>query len=174
MNSRLAVLILVIIALTAITTSVLYKPVSVYLFEIFEPKFTCPIKTSDNRVRVRCDSYGSGEFGAKRSNGRTHDGIDLLAPIGTKIYAAKSGLAFAGNVPTGYGKYVMIYHPDGSQTIYGHLSNFAIPAVKNVKRGELIGYSGNTGNAKSNLIQPHIHFEIRKRGSVLDPRSNIQ
>lgn len=167
-------LILVIIALTATITVLSYNPVSVYLFEIFEPKFICPMRTSDNRVRVRCDTYGSGEFGAKRSNGRTHEGIDLIAPIGTKVYAAKSGLAFTGNVPTGYGKYVMIYHPDGSQTIYGHLSNFAIPPIKNVRRSELIGYSGNTGNAKSHLIQPHIHFEIRKRGGFLDPRSNIQ
>lgn len=174
MNLRQSAIVAALLVTSVVVTVLLYTPVSVFLFEVTEPRYSCPLKTPDNKVRVRCDTYGSGEFGARRSNGRTHDGIDLVAPIGTKVYAAKSGLAFCGNVPTGYGKYVMIYHPDGTQTIYGHLSNFAIPSIKKVRRGEIIGYSGNTGNAKNRLINPHLHFEIRKRGFVLDPRNNIE
>ena len=64
----------------------------------------------------------------------------------------------------------MIYHPDGCLTYYGHLSEWAAPAAKHVRKGELIGYVGKTGNAASKSMQPHLHFEIRKSGEPQDPR----
>lgn len=170
MNTQTVILIIVLMAFSAIATSALHDPVSVLYFKLSEPYFRSPIEPKNNQLRVRGDSYGSGEFGAKRSGGRSHEGIDILAPIGTKVYAAKSGLAFYGNVPTGYGQYIMIYHPDRSQTVYAHLLKSAVPYPKKVRRGELIGFSGNTGNAKNDMIKPHLHFEIRKNGSTIDPR----
>jgi len=65
----------------------------------------------------------------------------------------------------------MIYHPDGLQTFYGHLSNWAIAPAGKVKKGELIGFVGRTGNASGKYIEPHLHFEIRRDGQAQDPRA---
>lgn len=153
-------------ALTALATAFLLDPLSIAVFRLTEPYFRRPV---EGTVVIRNDAYGDGEFGTKRSGGRTHTGIDILAPIGTPVYAAKSGIAFCGNVPTGYGKYVMILHPDGLQTMYGHLSEQSVYSGKKVRRGELIGRVGKTGNAGNAYMKPHLHFEIRSRGGFLDP-----
>lgn len=163
------VLFLASIPITAAITIALYGPFSVAVYKIAEPYFGYPVHLETKDIVVRNDAHGDGGFGAKRRNGRSHSGIDIQAPIGTPVYASKSGLAFRGNVPTGYGKYVMIYHPDGSQSFYGHLSDWCIPSVKEVRRGDLIGFVGKTGNASYRKITPHLHFEIRKDGKAHDP-----
>lgn len=159
--------IVITIALTALITALAFNPISLALFKLSEPYFRYPVK---GQIIIRNDSYGDGEFGAKRNGGRTHTGIDILAPVGEPVYAARSGIAFCGNVPTGYGKYVMIYHPDGLQTMYGHLSEQSVYSGKKVRRGELIGLIGKTGNAGNTYMQPHLHFEIRSRGGAIDPQ----
>ena len=164
----------VIVAATVFITVFLYKPVSILLYGVQEPYFKRPIISGSSQIIVRNDTHGSGEFGTKRRNGRSHSGIDILAPVGTPVYAAKSGIAFRGEVPTGYGKYIMIYHPDGYQTYYGHLSEWVADSTKHVRRGELIGYVGKTGNAASLSMQPHLHFEIRLHGEPQDPRGLIK
>ena len=165
------VLFFISVPLTALLVIFLYQPGYVAYYRITEPYFICPIKSDEKNITIRNDAGGDGDFGAKRRNGRFHSGIDIVAKIGTPVYAAKSGLAFCGNVPTGYGRYVMIYHPDGSQTFYGHLSNWCIPSAKKVHRGELIGIVGKTGNASNKYIEPHLHFEVRKDGEPQDPRT---
>ncbi len=164
------IIVLATIVVTALATILVYKPALLLIYNIREPFFCRPIHNTSARMIVRNDVHGDGEFGSKRHNGRSHNGIDILAPVGTPVYAAKSGTAFKGEVPTGYGKYVMIYHPGGYQTYYGHLSDWTISAVKHVNRGDLIGYVGKTGNASSRSIQAHLHFEIRKNGEPQDPR----
>jgi Membrane proteins related to metalloendopeptidases len=158
-----------ILTVTVSVTVFLYKPVSILIYKVREPYFLRPIISGSPQIIVRNDAHGSGEFGTKRRNGRTHSGIDMLAPVGTPVYAAKSGIAFRGEVPTGYGKYIMIYQPDGYQTYYGHLSDWVANTTKYVRRGELIGYVGKTGNAASKSMQPHLHFEIRLDGKPQDP-----
>ena len=160
----------VIVTATVFVTISLYDPVSILLYRVKEPLFLRPIISDSSQIIVRNDAHGDGKYGSKRRNGRTHSGIDILAPVGTPVYAAKSGIAFRGEVPTGYGKYVMIYHPDGYQTYYGHLSDWVAASTKHVRRGELIGYVGKTGNAASKSMQPHLHFEIRLDGEPQDPR----
>jgi len=170
-NMRRFKLILItgLIAVTA--TTLLYKPVSIAVFNITEPVFKCPVKLGPGEsMVVRNDAHGDGDFGMKRRGGRTHSGIDIKAPVGTPVMASKSGLAFCLNVPTGYGKYVLIYHPDGMLTLYGHLSEWAIESATGVKQGQVIGMVGKTGNANSKLMDPHLHFEIRKNNIPLDPR----
>lgn len=163
-------IITVIVTAASLITALSYEPVSLLIYKIREPYFKRPIHSGASGIIVRNDARGDGEYGSKRRNGRSHAGIDILASVNTPVYAAKSGIAFRGNVPTGYGKYIMIYHPDGYQTFYGHLSNWAVGAVKNVRRGELIGYVGKTGNAAGKSMQPHLHFEIRKDGEPQEPR----
>lgn len=159
-------ILFLVIPMTVLITVMLYKPVSVAIFRLTEPYFRYPI---NGPMEIRNDAMGEGNYGTKRSGHRTHSGIDILAPVGTEVYASKSGIAFFGNVPRGYGKYVSIYHPDGYQTFYGHLSDWSGKGVKEVRRGEVIGYVGKTGNAASKLIKPHLHFEIRRDGEALDP-----
>lgn len=163
--------IIISASLAALITAALYTPLSLAIFRVSEPYFIYPVK---GRAVIRSDSYGDGEFGAKRSGGRKHAGIDILAPVGTNVYAAKSGIAFCGNVPTGYGKYVMIHHPDGMQTMYGHLSDWKVYSGQRIRRGALIGLVGKTGNAANKLIEPHLHFEIRSRGEAVDPEGLIR
>lgn len=159
-------------ALTAIVTAALYTPVSIAVFHLTEPAFKYPIKlNSSEGIVVRNDAGGDGDFGAKRRNGKTHTGIDIRSPVGTPVMASKSGRAFCLNVPTGYGKYVLIYHPDGMLTLYGHLSEWSVESAAKVKQGQVIGLVGKTGNAGGRYIEPHLHFEIRKDNVPLDPRN---
>lgn len=155
---------------TAIIIIIFYHPLSLVIYKIREPYFKCPIKIESKSIIIRNDLLGEGDFGAKRRNGRLHSGVDILAPVGTPVYASKSGIAFCGNIPTGYGKYVMIYHPDNTQTMYGHLSAYNVISTKKVRQGDIIGFVGKTGNASYKSIQPHLHFEIKKEGQPQDPR----
>ncbi len=161
-------LLLTVIA-TVIVTIFLYEPVSLFVYKIREPYFRLPIRPESKKVLIRNDAYGDGAFGAKRRGGRKHLGIDIRAPIGEPVYASKSGMAFRGNVPHGYGKYVMIAHPDGTETMYGHLSDWNVISGDKVGRGDVIGFVGKTGNANVKAIEPHLHFEIRRRGEPIDP-----
>jgi murein DD-endopeptidase MepM/ murein hydrolase activator NlpD len=151
----------------AALTAVLYKPVVILAFHIKEPKFLCPIAYYDE-VKLRSDGYGEGMFGAKRSGGRLHLGIDLQAPVGTPVRAAKSGRAFASK-NAGMGKYVVIKHIDGSKTIYGHLSKMFVVNSEPVRRGDIIGEVGKTGNAWNPCMLPHVHFEIKIGEDPVDP-----
>lgn len=168
---RLIRILFFAVPLTALITALLYEPLSIWIFKLSEPYFAAPIKIQGEKLTIRYDARGDGDFGAKRRNGRSHDGIDIVAPVGTPVYASRSGMAFFGNVPTGYGKYVMIYHPDGFQTFYGHLSAWNGFAPMKIRRGELIGFVGKTGNASAKDMVPHLHFEIRKDGAAQDPRN---
>lgn len=169
MRQQILILVSAII-LTALFTALLFQPVSLLLFSISEPYFKYPIRTADGTIVIRSDDLGSGDYGAKRAGGRSHDGIDILAETGTPVYAAKSGIAFCLNVPTGYGRYVMIYHPDRTQSLYAHLSEYNVRSTQKVRQGDVIGFVGKTGNAGADAMQPHLHFEIRKNAVTIDPR----
>jgi murein DD-endopeptidase MepM/ murein hydrolase activator NlpD len=103
-------------------------------------------------------------FGKRR--GRMHYGVDLGAPSGTAVRAARAGtVSYAGNGYRGYGKLVILDHSDGYQTFYAHNSRLAARKGKRVDAGDVIAYVGATGNASA----PHLHFEIRKDGRPLNP-----
>lgn len=87
-----------------------------------------------------------------------HTGIDYACPIGTPILASADGtVRFAGQDTTGYGVCVIIQHASDRATLYAHLSAYAVRVTQSVKQGDVIGYSGNTGNSTG----PHLHFEAR-------------
>ena len=100
---------------------------------------------------------------------RMHTGIDLAAPTGTPIYASGDGLVERAGWVSGYGKKVEIRHVNGFETGYGHMSKIAsemTPGTR-VRQGQIIGYVGSTGNSTG----PHLHFEIKVNGRVVDPLS---
>ncbi len=97
---------------------------------------------------------------------KMHTGIDFAAAIGTPIYATADGVVTALEVNfSGYGKVVMIDHGFGYKTRYAHMHGFAVYQGQKVKRGELIGYVGNTGLSTS----PHLHYEVFINGVLVDP-----
>ena len=95
-----------------------------------------------------------------------HQGIDLKAAIHTPVYAASDGVVvYVGSKIRGYGRMVVIKHPDDFYSIYAHHSKNLVKAGKRVKRGDLIAYSGKSGHADG----PHLHFEIRHGTQSFDP-----
>jgi murein DD-endopeptidase MepM/ murein hydrolase activator NlpD len=97
-----------------------------------------------------------------------HRGLDVAAPHGTPIYAARSGtVTFAGWSSQGYGYLVKIRHFGGEETWYAHQSQIAVDVGEAVRQGELIGRIGSTGISTG----PHLHFEVRRFGSAIDPLS---
>jgi murein DD-endopeptidase MepM/ murein hydrolase activator NlpD len=96
----------------------------------------------------------------------THKGTDYAVPIGTPVISWKDGVVSKEVLDSGYGTAVMIEHSDGMQSIYGHLSSKEVNAGDQVKAGQRIGKSGDTGNSSG----PHLHFEIRKgKNNPVDP-----
>ena len=101
-----------------------------------------------------------------------HSGLDLAAPLDSPVHAAADGVVVLATATTdgaghlvGYGNYVVIAHPDGFVTLYGHLNSAAVHEGQVVHQGEIIGQEGSTGLSTG----PHLHFEIRHDGEFLDP-----
>ncbi len=99
-------------------------------------------------------------------NGVQNDGINLALPEGTSVKSAEDGVvAYAGNELKGYGNLVLVRHPNGYVTAYAHAKEILVKRGDQVKRGQVIARSGQTGNVNA----PQLHFEIRKGASPLDP-----
>jgi len=94
-----------------------------------------------------------------------HAGIDLAAPAGAEVFAARSGTVKDVGFDLVYGIYVLIAHEGGWETLYGHLSSRRVELNTSVKSGMIIGNVGSTGLSTG----PHLHFEVRIRGASRDP-----
>ncbi|HEX9681494.1 MAG TPA: M23 family metallopeptidase [Acidimicrobiales bacterium] len=101
--------------------------------------------------------------------GRMHQGIDIGAPSGTPIWAAKAGTVIHAEWMGGYGNVVLIDHGEGFTTVYAHQSSIAVAEGQAVSRGEVIGYVGSTGRSTG----PHLHFETRFGGKAQNPRNSL-
>jgi murein DD-endopeptidase MepM/ murein hydrolase activator NlpD len=120
----------------------------------------CPIPGS---------AYGD-TFGAARSGGRRHEGVDMLAPSGTPIFAVIGGFASFKQTNLG-GNSVSLAGDDGTRYFYAHLSSFE-GSSRRVSQGELIGYAGDTGNARG---VPHLHFEVHPGGgAAINPTPTVR
>lgn len=95
-----------------------------------------------------------------------HAGLDFSAPQGTPIYSTANGVVrIAGNSGNGFGNHVVVNHGYGYETLYGHMFRVKVKNGMRVKRGEIIGWVGNTGKSTG----PHCHYEVHKNGRPLDP-----
>lgn len=94
-----------------------------------------------------------------------HEGIDFAAPTGTPIRAAAAGVVAAAGYEAGYGSFVRLRHDHRLETVYGHMSRIAVVPGETVPAGNVIGYVGSTGLATG----PHLHFEVRRDGTAVDP-----
>ncbi len=118
-----------------------------------------------------CDHHVvNSHYGYRKTFRRYHYGTDLKAYMGDTIRAAFDGkvriVKYEGK---GYGKYVVIRHPNGLETVYGHLSKQMVKEDQIVKAGECIGLAGSTGRSSG----PHLHFETRLLGEKIDPEKLI-
>ncbi|MDW7691997.1 M23 family metallopeptidase [Flammeovirgaceae bacterium SG7u.111] len=96
---------------------------------------------------------------------RAHTGVDFTAKTGTPIYATGDGKVTLVNRVGGYGKQIEISHGYGYKTKYAHMSDFNVTVGQSVKRGQVIGYVGNTGLSSG----PHLHYEVHYQNRKVDP-----
>lgn len=112
----------------------------------------------------------TSRFGATESiRTHSHKGIDIGAPNGTPIKAAAGGKVSYSGWMGGYGNLVIIDHGNGIQTYYAHCSKLYVEKGEEVEAGHLIGAVGSTGFSTGN----HLHFEIRKNGSQINPQRYV-
>lgn len=105
-----------------------------------------------------------------KTNGQQNDGINLAVPEGTTVRAAEDGVvAYAGSELKGYGNLVLVRHANGFVTAYAHNSEVMVKRNDQVRRGQVIAKSGQTGTVSS----PQLHFEIRKGSSPVDPMQHL-
>ncbi|MEW6560489.1 MAG: M23 family metallopeptidase [Pseudomonadota bacterium] len=99
-----------------------------------------------------------------------HKGIDLAIPVGTPVKTIADGRVVYAGWGTGYGKYVKVEHPGGFATIYSHLSAFKVHVGEQVKQGEVVALSGNTGWSTG----PHLYFQFFVHGTPVNPLTIAQ
>jgi murein DD-endopeptidase MepM/ murein hydrolase activator NlpD len=104
-------------------------------------------------------------FGEVRRGGRRHNGLDIAVPCGTPVVATASGKAVFTGTQSGYGNMIILDHRNGYETLYGHLEKIRICPKALIRRGDVIGDSGASGNATG----PHLHYEVRQNGVAINP-----
>ncbi|MFO7864931.1 MAG: M23 family metallopeptidase, partial [Salinivirgaceae bacterium] len=121
-----------------------------------------PIKRED-------ELYISSRYGRRfhpvHKRWKMHHGIDYAASIGSPVYATGDGVVKTAHYASGYGKVVKINHGYGYESIYAHLNRYLVKRGDTLKRGQLIGYTGNTGTSTG----PHLHYEVRKNNRTQNP-----
>lgn len=114
-------------------------------------------------------AYISSRFGMRvhpiTGQYKSHTGMDIASNQGTAVYACDSGTVVLASWNGGYGNCIMIDHGNGYKTLYGHLSVISVSNGQTVSQGETIGQVGSTGNSTG----PHLHLEVYKNGSRIDP-----
>lgn len=113
--------------------------------------------------------YVSSRFGLRvhpiTGKTKSHTGIDIASNQGTAVYASDGGSVTLAGWNGGYGNCIMIDHGNGYVTLYGHLSSISVSVGQTVSQGATIGAVGSTGNSTG----PHLHFEVLKNGTRIDP-----
>lgn len=146
------------------------EPTSKNPQQIPQPKN--PPQTQPQRWIKPCNGPIVGQYGEPRST-HVHNGIDIAVPVGTPIKAVADGTVYyaGANDPKGYGQYVIITHKINGKIVtseYGHLSSWNVHAGEQIKQGQIIAKSGNTGHSQG----PHLHITIREgtyKGTPVNP-----
>lgn len=102
--------------------------------------------------------------------GAFHSGIDIATAYGDPVRATADGEVLKAAFGNGYGREVLIDHDNGIQTLYGHLSGFAVTAGEHVSRGQVIGYVGTSGRSTG----PHLHYEVRIHDTPVNPHKYLR
>jgi murein DD-endopeptidase MepM/ murein hydrolase activator NlpD len=117
--------------------------------------------------------YVSSSMGMRKDpftgNRRMHEGVDISAPMGTPVIAPANGIVIDAKKSSGYGNVLVIDHYNNIRTMYGHLKGFNVKAGDRVKRGDIIGYVGNSGRSTSS----HLHYQIEINSKAVEPSQYI-
>ena len=130
-----------------------------------------PLKKMFLRTPVKfgkmTSAYSIRRFHPISKRYKAHTGIDYGAPTGTSIFATANGRVTFAGWKSGYGKLIIIKHPNGYQTYYGHCSRLLKKPGQLVEQGQLIALVGQTGVATG----PHVHYEVRVNGKPINPNT---
>jgi murein DD-endopeptidase MepM/ murein hydrolase activator NlpD len=132
------------------------------------PAAPAPMSSNGRMIRP-CPGPINDLFGYLPSRGRRHEGIDIGAATGTPIRAAQGGRVVSAGWEGAYGNAIYIDHGSGLQTHYAHLSRIQVSSGSSVSQGAVIGLSGASGN----VTGPHLHFEVLRNGTRVDPANYI-
>lgn len=147
--------------------------------DIIIPNAETPNQAAATARAVPVSSY-PGYYSCPLPGGRIsqklhgHNGVDLAAPVGTAIRAAAGGTVIIdrsnGAWNGGYGNFVVILHPNGTQTLYSHMSRSTVDSGQTVSKGQVVGYVGMTGLTTG----PHLHFEVRGATNPFTSQANCR
>ncbi|HZI92933.1 MAG TPA: peptidoglycan DD-metalloendopeptidase family protein [Patescibacteria group bacterium] len=98
-----------------------------------------------------------------------HNGLDIVAPRGTRVLAPADGIVTKAGRETGYGNAVYLSHGNGVTTRYAHLDGFAVRPGQEIRRGDVLGYVGDTGRS----LGAHLHYEVLVNNTKVDPSQYI-
>jgi murein DD-endopeptidase MepM/ murein hydrolase activator NlpD len=111
----------------------------------------------------------TSSFGARldpfKGEGAFHTGIDIASNEGDAVRAPADGIVLKAGLGTGYGRDVVVDHGHGVETLYAHLSGFAVIPGQDVHRGDILGYVGSSGHSTG----PHLHYEVRIHDTPVNP-----
>ncbi len=111
----------------------------------------------------------TSSFGARldpfNGEGAFHTGIDIATSKGDAVRAPADGTVIKAGMGNGYGREVVVDHGHGVETLYAHLSGFAVIAGQDVRRGDILGYVGSSGHSTG----PHLHYEVRIHDTPVNP-----
>jgi len=118
----------------------------------------------------RIGSHYGGRLDPFTGESEVHLGIDIVAPKGTPIKATADGVVLFARREGEYGNLIVLEHPDGLTTRFGHLSRFNVKERDTVKKGQVIGYVGTTGRTTA----AHLHYEVRLHDRPVNPRPYLR
>lgn len=122
-----------------------------------------------NPLVIRQDAKGDGRYLAPRSGNRRHRGVDVAAALDTPVRAIRSGRVIRVGRHRGLGRFVELRHSRRLRSLYAHLNTAAVSVGSRVRQGQVIGAVGKTGNARHRWVTPHLHLEVLKDGSPINP-----
>jgi murein DD-endopeptidase MepM/ murein hydrolase activator NlpD len=114
--------------------------------------------------------YVTRGYAATGTAEEQHSGVDVAVPVGDLVRAAGGGTVLQAGDDPEYGRFVLLQHPNGYQTMYGHLSRVTAQEGARVAAGAVLGRSGSTGRSTA----PHLHFEVRHNGVSIDPLTLVK
>lgn len=128
------------------------------------------IQPINNKELTRLYTTFGKRFHPILNKWKPHNGLDFTAPIGTPVYATGDGLVTASYRSSSYGNVLFVNHGYGYQTRYAHLTKYIVNRGDVVKRGQVIGYVGNTGRSQG----PHLHYEVLYNYKAINPINFFQ
>ncbi len=130
-----------------------------------------PLKPANDSTAVASnvikeDPKASQNAPAEKDQVQFHKGLDIAVAYGTDVLAAATGKVIFAGEKGGYGHCVIVSHGNGLATLYGHLSSISVKENQNVKVGEVLAKSGNSGRSTG----PHLHYEVHKNNTPVNPK----